>query len=273
MEDLFKGAMRRGTVLRRESYVCEHSKGLHPRVAREGKLLPPCVYAKLETIVKKEYSMFMRDECLVLMSSPGLTLFDYKFIDGTNIPLKYARIMGSLPRDAASTSTALSVKITSSAMGRVVVRPSQLSDKNNKSSMPSGSKHGDGVMKDEIPAEWSEYDDDEEIDMSFTRVYHVLALGFQDGKVRLVDALTGGSVLFGSTPGDGDACNVKTVGKKMADLFLETMRSWGTTSTLQKRVQLHRYCGQNHRWGLQWHSSSGASLVDPFIQQVEKDLH
>jgi len=32
--------------------------------------------------------MFMRDECLVPMSSPGLTLFDYKFIDGTNIACK-----------------------------------------------------------------------------------------------------------------------------------------------------------------------------------------
>jgi hypothetical protein len=120
-------------------------------------------------------------------------------------PLKYARIMGSLPRDNASSSTALSVKITASAMGRVVVRPTQLSDKNTDSSMPSGSKHGDGARQVENTAEWSEYDDDDEIDMSFTRVYHVLALGFQDGKVRLVDAFTGGSVLFGSTSGEGGA--------------------------------------------------------------------
>jgi len=36
LEDLFRGAICRGTVLRRESFVCEHSQGLHPRVAREG---------------------------------------------------------------------------------------------------------------------------------------------------------------------------------------------------------------------------------------------
>ncbi|KAL3787325.1 hypothetical protein ACHAW5_009334 [Stephanodiscus triporus] len=79
-----------------------------------------------------------------------------------------------------------------------------------------------------------------------------------------------GNIISDDEPQRGED---KIVGKKMADLFLETMRCWGTTSTLRKRVQLHRYCGQNHRWGLQWHSSSGASLVDPFIQQAEKDLH
>jgi hypothetical protein len=120
-------------------------------------------------------------------------------------PLKYARIMGSLPHNNASSSTALSVKITTSTMGRVVVRPTQLSDKNTDSLMPSGSKHGDGVRQVENTAEWSEYDDNDKIDMSFTRVYHVLTLGFQDGKVRLVGALMGGLVLFGSTPGEGGA--------------------------------------------------------------------
>jgi hypothetical protein len=89
-------------------------------------------------------------------------------------------------------------------MGRVVVGPTQLSDKITDSSLPSGSKHGDVTGQVENSAEWSEYDDDE-IDISFKRVYHVLAFGFQDGKVRLVDALTGGSVLFGSTQGDGGA--------------------------------------------------------------------
>lgn len=79
-----------------------------------------------------------------------------------------------------------------------------------------------------------------------------------------------GNIISDNEPQRGED---KIVGKKMADLFLETMRSWGTTSTLRTRVRLHRYCGQNHRWGLQWHSSSGASQVDPFIQQAEKDLH
>ncbi len=42
LEDLFQGAHRQSSVLRLESFVCEHSNGLHPRVAREGtsKLFP-----------------------------------------------------------------------------------------------------------------------------------------------------------------------------------------------------------------------------------------
>ena len=63
------------------------------------------------------------------------------------------------------------------------------------------------------------------------------------------------------------------VGQKMDDLFLETLRSWGPTSALRRRIQLHRYCAQNQQWGLQWHSLSGSSAVVPFIQQAEKDLH
>ena len=55
--------------------------------------------------------------------------------------------------------------------------------------------------------------------------------------------------------------------------FLETKRSWGTTSALRRRVRWHRYCAQNQRRGSQWHSSSGAPLIDPLIQQAEKDLH
>lgn len=63
------------------------------------------------------------------------------------------------------------------------------------------------------------------------------------------------------------------VSKKMFGIFLETVRCWGTTSALRKRVQLHRHCAQNQRGGSQWHSSSEESSVDPFIQQSEKDLH
>ena len=59
------------------------------------------------------------------------------------------------------------------------------------------------------------------------------------------------------------------VGEKMIDLFLETMRSWGPTSALRRRIQLHRHT-QNQQWGLQL---SGSSVVAPLIQQAEKDLH
>ena len=117
-------------------------------------------------------------------------------------PLKYARIMGCLPRDGTSYST--SVKITSSTMGRVVVQPSQYTDKILDASMSSGSRHGDGPRNDENGAELLT-DVDEEADLALLKIHHVLALGFEDGKVRLVDALNGGSVLFGSSPGDGGA--------------------------------------------------------------------
>ncbi|KAL7546817.1 hypothetical protein ACHAWF_010150 [Thalassiosira exigua] len=134
--------------------------------------------------------------------------YSYNHDDGRALPmppLKYARIMGCLPRGKDPSTPFLSVKITSSAMGRVVVRPSQYMDKGNESSMPSGSRHGDGTKTSGGGnTEWKDYID-EEVDMSMTNVYHALALGLEDGKVRLVDALTGDSVLFGSTPGDGGA--------------------------------------------------------------------
>ena len=62
------------------------------------------------------------------------------------------------------------------------------------------------------------------------------------------------------------------VGDRTADLFLETIRSWGPTSALRRRIQLHRYLAQNQQWGLQWNPlSSGGSVTDR-IRQAEKDL-
>jgi len=55
--------------------------------------------------------------------------------------------------------------------------------------------------------------------------------------------------------------------RKMVDLFLETMRAWGNTSSLRARVRLQRHCVHNQRWG------RGMLLADPFIKQSEKDLH
>ena len=65
----------------------------------------------------------------------------------------------------------------------------------------------------------------------------------------------------------------KLFGDRMIGLFLETMRSWGPTSALRKRIQLHRYCAKNQQWGLQWQSTSPSTSTAPFIQQAEKDLH
>ena len=133
-------------------------------------------------------------------------------------PLKYARIMGSLPRDNNSSnesnnSTAFSIKSTCSTMGRVIVRPSQLPDKgNSRDELPSTSRHGDNNTNNiGGTVDWN---DDDEADISITKVHHVLALGFEDGKVRLVDVLTGGSVLFGSSDTDGGAWFVNTSASK-----------------------------------------------------------
>lgn len=134
-------------------------------------------------------------------------------------PLKYARIMGSLPR-GDNNSTAFAVKSTCSTMGRVVVRPSQYTEKGGDSQLPSGSRHGNSTNDDGgrnhsgSTTDWNEYDEDDEADMSQTKIQHVLALGFIDGKIRLVDVLTGGSVLFGSTDTDGGAWYVNTSASK-----------------------------------------------------------
>jgi hypothetical protein len=201
-----------------ENRVEENVHGVNDSAIRDGELLDEGDDAKNST----NSDMVTFENCVVdnvkglndSATSDGElsdedSQYSYEADDGGGPlpmpPLKYARIMGSLPRDDESKSTALSVKVTASAMGRVVVRPSHLLDKKNESSMQSGSNHGYGARQGENSVEWNEYDDDDEIDRSLTRVYHVLALGFQDGKVRLVDALTGGSVLFGSTPGDGGA--------------------------------------------------------------------
>ena len=63
----------------------------------------------------------------------------------------------------------------------------------------------------------------------------------------------------------------KLVGEKMADLLLETLRSWGPTSALRRRIQLQRYFAQNQQWGLQWKSGRSTAITS-FIQQAERDL-
>lgn len=62
------------------------------------------------------------------------------------------------------------------------------------------------------------------------------------------------------------------IGEKMADLFLDTLRSWGTTSHLRRRMQLHRYFVQNQQWGLQWRAAAEESIASRFAQQSEKIL-
>ncbi len=62
------------------------------------------------------------------------------------------------------------------------------------------------------------------------------------------------------------------VGEKMADLFFDTLKSWGTTSALRRRVRFHRYFVQNQQWGLQWRSLAEESTVFKFTQRSETIL-
>jgi len=137
-------------------------------------------------------------------------------------PLKYARIMGDLPRDGNSLTPShptLTTKITCSAMGRIIIRPSAFLNATisyDDTAMLSGSKHGDLGRSITLGAEYSindgyansegeEYNDDEEADQATTKAFHVMAFGFQDGTVRLYDAMSGGSVHFGSSAEDPGA--------------------------------------------------------------------
>ena len=116
--------------------------------------------------------------------------------------LKYARLMGSLPRtttettssddnknsnSATTTASPFTNKVTASTIGRVIIRPSQTD--NNKHSDINNSNNSNGI----------EYNEEDETDKSLTKVHHVIALGYSNGEVKLVDITTGKSVLFGST--------------------------------------------------------------------------
>jgi hypothetical protein len=88
-----------------------------------------------------------------------------------------------------------------------------------------------------------------------------------------------GDVLSNYNGGDRDTSagyyrqyEEQLIGEKMADLFLDTLRSWGTTSALRRRMQLHRYFVQNQQWGLQWRSAAEESIASQFSQQSEKIL-
>lgn len=83
MEKIFRAASN--TIFCRKSFICEHSRGLDPRVVRGGKLLPSCVYDRLEAIIHNEYSMFMRDQGLTPLPAHQFTLFDEKCIVGVNL--------------------------------------------------------------------------------------------------------------------------------------------------------------------------------------------
>jgi len=115
--------------------------------------------------------------------------------------LKYARLMGSLPRTAETTNgnddndknntsaaSPFANKVTASAIGRVIIRPSQQTD-NNKLSDDINNSNG---------IEYNSNEEDE-TDKSITKIHHVIALGYNNGEVKLVDITTGKSVLFGST--------------------------------------------------------------------------
>ena len=169
-------------------------------------------------------------------------------------PLKYSRIMGSLPRDDGSTS--LSVKITSSTIGRVVVRPSALS------SSPSNNDSRKRQQSSDIIEEYDDDHDDDEIDQSLTRVYHVLALGFQDGNIRLVDAQTGLSVLFGSTFTEPGAWFVNQTPRRGYDVTQKIIAlSFDSSSSYLSAINANGECAAFGPliWGKQSQRSSSSS--------------
>jgi hypothetical protein len=64
----------------------------------------------------------------------------------------------------------------------------------------------------------------------------------------------------------------QSTAEKMADLFLETLRSWGPTSSLRRRIQMHRYFIQSYSIGSKGQSKPGSNSFTSFIQQAERDL-
>ena len=136
----------------------------------------------------------------------------YSYLDKHIIkmpPLKYARIVGCLPRspkgaDSAADSAAggaanvghgnrgsypIDTEITASTMGRVTLRPEPLSS-----------------------ADYAAEED--EIDHCMQTYHNILALGFIDGSIRVVDSNTGESVLFGSSLEDGGVWFVNLKGQQ-----------------------------------------------------------
>lgn len=85
LEDLFRNALRSNTIYKRESFLCEHSQGLNPRKARQGKLISSDMYDALESILRHEYEMFLDDRSEDTKLACQLTLMDNKFIDGDNL--------------------------------------------------------------------------------------------------------------------------------------------------------------------------------------------
>ena len=126
-------------------------------------------------------------------------------------PLKYARIVGCLPRsqtgndnaDAAggnSTNRAsypIDTEITCSTLGRINLRPDASSTT-------------------------------QEIDACTQTSHNILAIGHINGSIRLVDANSGESVLFGSTAEDGGVwyVNPKQSGKAIVALSFDSSCSY-----------------------------------------------
>jgi len=91
MADIFQSASNSSAFIDARSFLClcEQSKGLHPRVARKGKLLQPDVYRAVELIMQEEHAMFLWDQGSdSLLRSPPLPLTDHMFIEGSNLICK-----------------------------------------------------------------------------------------------------------------------------------------------------------------------------------------
>ncbi|KAL7551081.1 hypothetical protein ACHAWF_014279, partial [Thalassiosira exigua] len=85
LEDVFGSASKSLAALRYKSFSCAHSKGLHPRVFRQGKLVSNNVCGIIESIMRDEYAMFLHDQALDQSLSANLSLFDNKIVEGNNL--------------------------------------------------------------------------------------------------------------------------------------------------------------------------------------------
>ena len=65
----------------------------------------------------------------------------------------------------------------------------------------------------------------------------------------------------------------------MAEIFLETLRGWGSASSLRRRVQLHRLGERDRRWGggdgggLASGRREGRTATSDFVKRAERDLN
>ena len=81
LDDIFQSALESSSFLHSKTFHCEHSSGLHPVVARKGKLLPSSLYNLVEGIMQEEHSTYLNDLSNNVSSLPHVPLFLEKLVE------------------------------------------------------------------------------------------------------------------------------------------------------------------------------------------------